>query len=186
MDEKGDSNESSRPDEAESFVVRVVCPKCGKTYKNKSNLKIHMLTHSGVKPFRCRVAPCSQGFTTKQCLQLHYKRHHGFRRENMPKITRKIPYTIAAYSGGIIQNNDKIERKKVSNAQDELDGEDREESPIDPNMFLEEMNVESPESPPPLLIDCDRAFSPQPNSSSAVRASEQNPLCVISGEERYY
>ena len=32
-------------------MMRVVCPKCGKNFKNKSNLKIHMLTHSGVKPF---------------------------------------------------------------------------------------------------------------------------------------
>lgn len=28
------------------------CTKCGKLFQNKSNLKIHMLTHSGIKPFR--------------------------------------------------------------------------------------------------------------------------------------
>ena len=33
------------------YTMRVLCPKCDKTFKNKSNLKIHMLTHSGVKPF---------------------------------------------------------------------------------------------------------------------------------------
>jgi hypothetical protein len=32
-------------------VAKVPCPKCPKMFKNKSNLKIHMLTHSGVKPF---------------------------------------------------------------------------------------------------------------------------------------
>jgi hypothetical protein len=32
-------------------IMKVNCPKCPKTFKNKSNLKIHMLTHSGVKPF---------------------------------------------------------------------------------------------------------------------------------------
>ena len=33
-------------------ILRVKCTKCSRTFKNKSNLKIHMLTHSGVKPFR--------------------------------------------------------------------------------------------------------------------------------------
>lgn len=28
------------------------CSKCGKKFQNKSNLKIHMLTHSGIKPFK--------------------------------------------------------------------------------------------------------------------------------------
>lgn len=28
------------------------CTRCGKHFQNKSNLKIHMLTHSGIKPFR--------------------------------------------------------------------------------------------------------------------------------------
>jgi len=32
-------------------IAKVPCPKCPKMFKNKSNLKIHMLTHSGVKPF---------------------------------------------------------------------------------------------------------------------------------------
>ena len=109
----------------------------------------------------------------------------------MPKIERKIPYTLAAYSGGIIKNNDKIERKKVSSTQDEMDIEPREESPIDPSMFVEtietakdqEMNIESPETPP-LFIDCDRAISPQPGSSSASMAVEQNPLSMTPMTQR--
>lgn len=28
------------------------CATCAKHFQNKSNLKIHMLTHSGVKPFK--------------------------------------------------------------------------------------------------------------------------------------
>lgn len=30
----------------------VSCPRCQKLFQNRSNLKIHMLTHSGVRPFR--------------------------------------------------------------------------------------------------------------------------------------
>lgn len=29
-----------------------VCDQCGKLFQTKSNLKIHLLTHSGVKPFK--------------------------------------------------------------------------------------------------------------------------------------
>ena len=35
----------------DASIARVACEKCGRTFKNKSNLKIHMLTHSGLKPF---------------------------------------------------------------------------------------------------------------------------------------
>ena len=108
-------------DQNEDFLVRVICPKCGKTFKNKSNLKIHMLTHSGVKPFGCKVANCTQGFTTKQCLQFHYKKHHGFSRETMPKIEREIPYTLAAYSGGIIDSAKTIMEKKFKKGPDDPD-----------------------------------------------------------------
>lgn len=31
----------------------VSCPRCQKLFQNRSNLKIHMLTHSGVRPFKC-------------------------------------------------------------------------------------------------------------------------------------
>ena len=35
-----------------SLSIGVSCEQCGKTFQNKSNLKIHMLTHSGIKPFK--------------------------------------------------------------------------------------------------------------------------------------
>uniref|UniRef100_A0A1B0CGW1 C2H2-type domain-containing protein n=2 Tax=Lutzomyia longipalpis TaxID=7200 RepID=A0A1B0CGW1_LUTLO len=52
----------------------VSCPRCQKLFQNRSNLKIHMLTHSGVRPFKCAENECNAAFTTKQCLQFHYKK----------------------------------------------------------------------------------------------------------------
>lgn len=80
-----------------------------------------MLTHSGVRPFkyvtqecfisfsydtfktffRCAENECTAAFTTKQCLQFHYKKVHGFTQEQMPKIERSVAYTFDAYSGGL-------------------------------------------------------------------------------------
>uniref|UniRef100_A0AAR5PBD6 C2H2-type domain-containing protein n=1 Tax=Dendroctonus ponderosae TaxID=77166 RepID=A0AAR5PBD6_DENPD len=75
------------------------CTVCTKHFQNKSNLKIHMLTHSGIKPFKCTVADCGAAFTTKQCLQLHYRKVHSFDENSMPKIERAVSYTLQAYSG---------------------------------------------------------------------------------------
>lgn len=82
----------------------VSCPRCQKLFQNRSNLKIHMLTHSGVRPFKCAEVECNAAFTTKQCLQFHYKKVHNYTPEQMPKIERSVAYTFDAYSGGMKSN----------------------------------------------------------------------------------
>lgn len=50
---------------------------------------------------RCAEQECTAAFTTKQCLQFHYKKVHGYAQEQMPKIERSVAYTFDAYSGGL-------------------------------------------------------------------------------------
>jgi hypothetical protein len=50
--------------------------------------------------FRCKEGTCNAAFTTKQCLQFHYKKVHGFSEDSMPKIERCVAYTFDAYAGG--------------------------------------------------------------------------------------
>jgi hypothetical protein len=53
---------------------------------------------------RCKENDCKAAFTTKQCLQFHYKKVHGLSQEMMPKIERSVAYTFDAYSGGLVED----------------------------------------------------------------------------------
>ncbi|XP_025831808.1 uncharacterized protein LOC108742446 isoform X2 [Agrilus planipennis] len=115
------------------------CYRCGKLFQNKSNLKIHMLTHSGIKPFRCKEDKCNAAFTTKQCLQFHYKKTHGFTEEVMPKIERSVDYTFEAYSGMENMENEHKDFTTPDNSFD-CDNDDNEEN----EDSIGEQNVDDP------------------------------------------
>ena len=57
---------------------------------------------------------CKTRFTTKQCLQFHYRKTHNLTDDNMPSIEREIPYTLSAYSGGIADEVKSNKHKKSS------------------------------------------------------------------------
>lgn len=52
----------------------------------------------------CKENGCTAAFTTKQCLQFHYKKVHCFSESSMPIIERSVAYTFDAYSGGIVED----------------------------------------------------------------------------------
>ncbi|KAJ3597601.1 hypothetical protein NHX12_001124 [Muraenolepis orangiensis] len=50
--------------------------KCDKAFNQKSALQVHMVKHTGNKPFKCDV--CSIRFTQKSNMKHHMKRTHGY------------------------------------------------------------------------------------------------------------
>ena len=88
-----------RHSKTHSDTYPITCDRCGKQFRNTTNLRVHLLTHSGIKPFRCGENDCLASFTVKQCLQVHYRKQHGYCDENMPEIKRSVPFTTDAYMG---------------------------------------------------------------------------------------
>ncbi|CAG9763090.1 unnamed protein product [Ceutorhynchus assimilis] len=65
------------------------CDICGKEMLKK-NLKIHMMSHTGEKPFECNY--CGKAFVTRKCLKLHTRIH-----------TKEKPYLCATCGKGFTQ-----------------------------------------------------------------------------------
>jgi uncharacterized Zn-finger protein len=59
-----------------------VCPEngCKKAYPRPSKLKIHLLGHRDIKPFKCDVENCGWAFTTAFKLKRHMNSHEKVNR----------------------------------------------------------------------------------------------------------
>lgn len=57
------------------------CPQCHKRFNRPSSLRIHVNTHTGVRPFECAFPGCSRRFNVNSNMRRHYRNHFAGRRK---------------------------------------------------------------------------------------------------------
>ncbi|KAH3876815.1 hypothetical protein DPMN_000665 [Dreissena polymorpha] len=63
---------------------------CGKVFKNMSKLTVHVMTHSGERPFRCTEPGCDWAFTKLYKLKRHQESHKGSKEFQCEKCNKKF------------------------------------------------------------------------------------------------
>lgn len=82
-----------------------ICPTCSKAYAQTGDLTRHLLTHSGLKPFKCSHDSCKYSFISSGDLKKHLRRHE--------KNVNPIPRNFSCDCGKTFERNFDLKRHKL-------------------------------------------------------------------------
>ncbi|KAK3083669.1 hypothetical protein FSP39_001094 [Pinctada imbricata] len=92
----------------------ITCEFCGKTCRDISNLKIHLLTHTSWRLYQCKIHGCTAAYNVKCSMELHYIRDHSLTEKEYPPITTAFPYTLEGLTQ-IIRFPEQFDRYNTDN-----------------------------------------------------------------------
>ncbi|XP_068250656.1 zinc finger protein 271-like [Palaemon carinicauda] len=90
----------------DSTTSRYVCQWCGRTFDRISNLKRHVLLHSGIKPFKCLY--CNYRATQKANVVQHVASRHRDEMRALLNNNINVNDMLVPTSGGILYNTTEI------------------------------------------------------------------------------
>ncbi|KAL8615574.1 hypothetical protein ACOMHN_016151 [Nucella lapillus] len=81
------------------------CLTCNHVFNQKGNLKVHLLTHTDERPWRCDVDNCDKGFRTKESLRRHKLSHMGIKPFECTECKKKFCSAFSLQEHMSLHNN---------------------------------------------------------------------------------
>ena len=102
-----------------SSVRNHKCPDCIKSFKTRTQMKVHQRTHTGEKPFGCKDPQCNYRSTTRGNMKLHLLNRHKYTVEAVSQIMKELNSSFEETSNTDLDETPTYLWDQVQNVEDE-------------------------------------------------------------------
>nr|XP_027211123.1 zinc finger protein 271-like [Penaeus vannamei] len=152
-------------------LKRFLCEVCGKTFCNKTDIKIHMRVHTKEKPYSCDI--CNKAFSTKKCQVLHIRVH-----------TKEKPHTCEFCNKAFSRKSDQVRHKRVHTKEKPYICDICSQAFSQKNSLVKHMRIHTNEKPYSCEI-CNKDFSDKYDLARHIRVhtKEKPYICDVCNKD---